>query len=100
MVGDRAPATRWYFALAVSARIAEDTADLVAILNRQEGALSQLIANTGVVFGALTERDGQLRSLIENANTVFSTTAARDAELQAAFRALPTRVNLSAIQSV
>jgi hypothetical protein len=27
MDGDRAPTTRWYFALAVSARIAEDTAD-------------------------------------------------------------------------
>ena len=54
---------------------AEDTADLVAILNRQEGALSRLVANTGVVFGALTERDTQLRSLIENTNSVFSTTA-------------------------
>lgn len=69
---------------------AEDTADLVAILNRQEGAVSRLVANTGVVFGALTERDTQLRSLIENTNSVFSTTASRDAELQAAFRALPT----------
>ena len=69
---------------------AEDTADLVAILNRQEGALSRLVANTGIVFGALTERDTQLRSLIENTNSVFSTTADRDNELQAAFRALPT----------
>ena len=60
------------------------------ILNRQEGAVSRLIANTGVVFGALTERDGQLRSLIQNSNTVFATTAARDTQLQAAFRALPT----------
>jgi virulence factor Mce-like protein len=69
---------------------ASDTADLVAVLNRQEGALSRLVANTGVVFGALTERDAQLRSLIENTNAVFSTTADRDNELQAAFRALPT----------
>ena len=69
---------------------ADDTADLVAILNRQEGALSRLVANTGLVFGALTERDTQLRSLIENTNSVFSTTADRDNELQAAFRALPT----------
>jgi ABC-type transporter Mla subunit MlaD len=48
---------------------AEDTATLVDILNRQEGAVRGLIANTGVVFAALTERDGQLRSLIENSNT-------------------------------
>ena len=75
---------------ATSAPFAEDTADIVSILNQQEGAVSRLIANTGIVFGALSERDGQLRSLVENSNTVFATTAARDAELQAAFRALPT----------
>jgi virulence factor Mce-like protein len=69
---------------------ADDTADIVDVLNRQDAALSQLVANTGIVFQALTERDGQLRSLIENSNTVFATTAARDRELQAAFRALPT----------
>jgi virulence factor Mce-like protein len=69
---------------------ADDTATLVSILNRQEGAVSRLISNTGVVFGALNERDGQLTSLIKNTNTVFSTTASGDSELQAAFRALPT----------
>ena len=77
-------------ALGNLAPFAEDTADIVSILNQQEGAVSRLIANTGIVFGALTERDGQLRSLIENSNTVFATTAERDTELQAAFRALPT----------
>ena len=69
---------------------AEDAAELVDILNRQEGAVHQLVSNTGVVFDALTERDGQLRSLIENSNRVFETTAARDRELQEAFVALPT----------
>ncbi len=69
---------------------ADDTADIVSILNRQEGAVSRLVSNTGVVFGALTERDGQLRSMIENANTVFATTAARDRDLHDAFVALPT----------
>ena len=60
------------------------------ILNRQQGAVSRLIANTGVVLQALTERDGQLRSLIQNSNTVFQTTADRDKQLQEAFVALPT----------
>ncbi|HWK25723.1 MAG TPA: MlaD family protein [Solirubrobacter sp.] len=69
---------------------ASDTADLLAVLRRQEGAVSRLVANTGVVFEALSERDDQLRSLITNANSVFSTTAARSDDLQAAFRALPT----------
>src|SRR3954464_11956018 len=57
---------------------ADDAATIVNILNRQQGAVSRLISNTGVVFGALSERDGQLRSLIRNTNTVFSTTAARN----------------------
>ncbi|MDA0169853.1 MCE family protein [Solirubrobacter taibaiensis] len=77
-------------ALGNLAPFAEDTATIVDVLNRQEEALSQLVANTGIVFGALSERDDQLRSLIENTDTVFATTAARDSELQASFRALPT----------
>ncbi|MBE2318224.1 MCE family protein [Solirubrobacter sp. CPCC 204708] len=77
-------------ALGNLAPFADDTATIVDVLNRQEEALSQLVANTGVVFGALNERDTQLRSLIENSNSVFAATAARDEDLQAAFRALPT----------
>jgi len=69
---------------------AEDTAELVDILNRQEPAVRRLIANAGVVFEALSERDGQLRELIENSNRVFETTARRDRELQESFVALPT----------
>ena len=69
---------------------AEDAAVLVDILNRQEPAVTRLIADTGTVFEALTERDAQLRELIESANRVFATTAGRDRELQEAFRALPT----------
>jgi virulence factor Mce-like protein len=69
---------------------AEDTATLVDILNRQEGAVTRLISNTGVVFGALTERQGQLQSLIRNSNEVFATTASRDEQLKETFVALPT----------
>jgi phospholipid/cholesterol/gamma-HCH transport system substrate-binding protein len=77
-------------ALGNLAPFAEDTAELVDILNRQEGALRNLVSNTGVVFEALTERDGQLRSLIENSNRVFQATAARDEQLKETFIALPT----------
>jgi phospholipid/cholesterol/gamma-HCH transport system substrate-binding protein len=69
---------------------AEDAATLVDVLNRQQGAVSRLVSNSGVVFGALTERQGQLRSLIGNSNRVFAATAARDRELRESFRALPT----------
>jgi phospholipid/cholesterol/gamma-HCH transport system substrate-binding protein len=77
-------------ALGNLAPFAEDAAELVDILNRQEGAVRSLVSNTGVVFEALTERDGQLRSLIENSNRVFAATASRDEQLKEAFIALPT----------
>jgi phospholipid/cholesterol/gamma-HCH transport system substrate-binding protein len=77
-------------ALGNLAPFAEDAAELVDILNRQEGAVTSLVSNTGVVFEALTERGDQLRSLIENSNRVFQATAARDEQLKEAFIALPT----------
>jgi phospholipid/cholesterol/gamma-HCH transport system substrate-binding protein len=77
-------------ALGNLAPFAEDTAQLLDILNTQQGAVTRLISNSGVVFGALSERGDQLRSLIDNSNRVFATTAARDKDLQAAFVALPT----------
>jgi len=76
-------------ALGNLAPFAEDAAELVDLLNRQEPAVKRLIADTGVVFEALTERNGQLRELVENSNRVFATTASRDRELQEAFVALP-----------
>lgn len=69
---------------------ADDAAELVDILNRQEPAVTRLLADTGAVFEALTERQGQLRELIENSERVFATTAARDRELRETFLALPT----------
>jgi virulence factor Mce-like protein len=77
-------------ALGNLAPFAEDTAHVVDILNRQEGAVRSLISNTGVVFDALSARDGQLRSLIANANRVFQATASRDQQLKDTFLALPT----------
>jgi virulence factor Mce-like protein len=77
-------------ALGNLAPFAEDTSRLLTILNSQEGAVRQLVSNTGVVFNALSERQGQLGSLITNSNRVFATTASRDQQLQQAFKALPT----------
>src|SRR3954463_988418 len=45
-------------ALGNLAPFAEDTTDIADVLNRQQGALSRLIANAGIVLGALSERDG------------------------------------------
>ncbi len=69
---------------------AEDANRLLRVLDTQQGAVQQLIRNTGEVFGALSERQGQLAGLIRNSGTVFRTTAIRNRDLEATFRALPT----------
>jgi virulence factor Mce-like protein len=69
---------------------AGDADRVLRVLDTQGEALSQLIRNTGVVFGAISERRGQLRGLIQNADTVFHTTAVRNADLEQTFRVLPT----------
>ncbi|MGI8462306.1 MAG: MlaD family protein [Solirubrobacterales bacterium] len=69
---------------------AEETNDVLRILDSQRLATRQLVRDTGEVFDALSERKGQLSGLIENTNTVFETTADRDAELAETFTILPT----------
>jgi virulence factor Mce-like protein len=69
---------------------AEDANRVLRVLDTQQGAVQQLVRNTGEVFGALSERRGQLQGLIRNSGTVFATTARRNRDLEAAFRALPT----------
>jgi phospholipid/cholesterol/gamma-HCH transport system substrate-binding protein len=77
-------------ALGNLAPFAEDTSEVLKVLDEDKGDVRRLIRNTGDVFAALTERRGQLRDLITGSNKVFETTAARDRELQDAFRVLPT----------
>jgi phospholipid/cholesterol/gamma-HCH transport system substrate-binding protein len=69
---------------------AEDANRLLRVLDTQQGAVQQLVRNTGEVFGALSERQGQLQGLIRNSGVVFRTTAVRNRDLEATFRALPT----------
>ena len=77
-------------ALANLTPFAEETGDVLEVLNRQSGFTRGLIRDTGVVFEALTERQGQLRDLVVNSNRLWETTARRDAELADTFRVLPT----------
>ena len=69
---------------------AEETNDVLRVLDSQRLATRQLVRDTGEVFDALSERQGQLRGLIENTNAVFETTASRDTELAQTFTILPT----------
>jgi phospholipid/cholesterol/gamma-HCH transport system substrate-binding protein len=77
-------------ALGNLAPFAEDTSDVLEILDRHERATQQLVRDTGEVFSALTERQGQLQQLIVNSNRVFDATASRDEELADTFRVFPT----------
>ncbi|MGH2955877.1 MAG: MlaD family protein [Solirubrobacterales bacterium] len=69
---------------------AEDANRVLRVLDTQQGAVSQVIRNTGEVFTALSERQGQLQGLIRNSGAVFATTARRNQDLREAFIALPT----------
>ena len=77
-------------AIANLAPFAEDANKVLRVLDTQQGAVQQLVRNTGEVFGALSERQGQLAGLIRNSGIVFHTTAVRNQDLEATFRALPT----------
>jgi phospholipid/cholesterol/gamma-HCH transport system substrate-binding protein len=67
----------------------EQANQLVTVLASQEGALRDVIHNTGVVFDALTERDDQFRGLIENGEVSFHALAQSSQQFADAFRALP-----------
>jgi virulence factor Mce-like protein len=87
-VGDNAEAIN--DALGLLTPFAEQTDEVLDVLNHQSAETRALVRDTGEVFDALTERQGQLRDLIVNSNKVWETTAARDAELADTFRVLPT----------
>jgi hypothetical protein len=69
---------------------AEDTSELLRVLDTQDIALRRVVRDTGQVFSALSERRGQLRSLVTSSNRVFTTTGERDRQLREAFTVLPT----------
>jgi virulence factor Mce-like protein len=69
---------------------AHDGADITEVLDQQEGAVSRLVKNTGVTFGALTENEQQLSNLITSASDVFDATASQQDNLAETIRILPT----------
>jgi phospholipid/cholesterol/gamma-HCH transport system substrate-binding protein len=69
---------------------AENANKLVAILASQEGAVTAVVHNTGVLFDALTERNDQFRGFIVNGERTFHALGASSAQWANAFRLLPT----------
>src|SRR4051794_712193 len=49
---------------------AQDAADVLGVLDKQQTDLGKLIRNTGEVFGAISERDHSLQHLITNSDQV------------------------------
>jgi phospholipid/cholesterol/gamma-HCH transport system substrate-binding protein len=68
---------------------AEHGNQLVGILASQEGALTALVKNTGVVFNALSERDHQFQGLIVNGERTFHAAAEASQAFAEAFKVLP-----------
>jgi phospholipid/cholesterol/gamma-HCH transport system substrate-binding protein len=72
-----------------------DADRLLRVLDTQDNAVRQLVANGATTFEALSERQGELSGLIRNADQVFTTTARRNRELEETFIALPTFLDQS-----
>jgi virulence factor Mce-like protein len=69
---------------------AADGADILEVLDTQEGAVQRLVKNTGVVFGALTRNEAQLRNLITGSKRTFDATASKNDALAETIRIFPT----------
>ena len=67
----------------------ENANKLVTLLASQEGAVTALVHNTGVVFNALAGRDHELEELIVNSEHTFHAAAAGSQAFAQAFRELP-----------
>ncbi len=74
--------------------------DVLEVLHSHDRALSRLVRNTGVVFGALTEREDQLRALMVNTDEAFSATAEQKEALAETFRIFPTFLDESRLTMV
>ncbi|HTW42247.1 MAG TPA: MlaD family protein [Solirubrobacteraceae bacterium] len=67
----------------------ENANRLVTLLDEQEGAVREVVHNTGVVFSALASRDHQLEGSIASGERTFHAAAEASQAFAAAFRALP-----------
>ena len=64
--------------------------DVLNVLNAQSAAVSQLVRNSGVVFGALDQNTAQLHNVVVNLDTVLRTTAAEQNAIAQTFLIFPT----------
>jgi phospholipid/cholesterol/gamma-HCH transport system substrate-binding protein len=83
--------------LGVLPEFADNTNEVLKVLNSQERAVQEGIKNTGVVFDALTERGNQLSDWITTSNRLLETTARRDDRIRAIWRDFPEFITQSQV---
>ena len=69
---------------------AQDAAQVLGTLRRQDKALGDLVNHTGGVFQALSERGNELAGAISGTNATFAALASRDKALSETIRIFPT----------
>ena len=88
--GQPAPAEALSDAAGAFPAAMEPTAGVLAVLSAERDAVSTLVHDAGVTFGALGRRREQTRALIRAGERVLATTARRDEDLQRTLTILPT----------
>jgi virulence factor Mce-like protein len=68
---------------------ADDTTDVLRVLDEQSADVRRLVRNTGTTFDALSQNAGQLRNLVVNASDVFGATASKQEALAQSIKILP-----------
>ncbi len=69
---------------------ATDASNILAVLHRQQKAVTGLVRDTGTVFDALSARDHEVAGAITGSNDVFNALASQDQALRDTFQVLPT----------
>ena len=69
---------------------AEDSGQVLRVLDSQHHAVERLVRDTGQVLDAVSRRQGQLRTLVTAGDRLLATTARRNRELTRTVQILPT----------
>jgi ABC-type transporter Mla subunit MlaD len=72
------------------APFAEDSSQILRVLDSQHHAVERLVRDTGQVLDSVSRRQGQLRTLVTAGDRLLDTTARRNAALTRAVQILPT----------
>jgi len=77
-------------ALGNLAPFADDSAQVLRVLDSQHHAVKRLVRDTGQVLDAISRRQGQLSTLVLAGDRLLATTAQRNAQLTRTIQILPT----------